>query len=192
MALNALAPARDGSAPPRLQPPEVQLQQLVEEHFQYVWRLLRRLGVEAATADDEAQRVFLVANAKLHHVVPKKEKAFLTSIALRIASNARRATQRKQQRETEFALREAAEAATPDELVERKRMREILDEILGQLSDQQRVVFVLSELEGMTRREVATVLDIPTGTVASRLRLAQQRFAVLAEQWRQHLEPVES
>jgi len=53
----------------------------------------------------------------------------------------------------------------------------LLDEILEQLGEEQRAVFVLFELEGMGGIEIAELLDIPIGTVHSRLRSRATRSA---------------
>jgi len=63
-----------------------------------------------------------------------------------------------------------------DELVERKRARALLDEALDSMEDDLRTVFVLFELEEMKTSEIADLLAIPVGTVASRLRRSRDEF----------------
>jgi RNA polymerase sigma-70 factor (ECF subfamily) len=57
----------------------------------------------------------------------------------------------------------------------------LLDEALESLDTPHREVFVLFEIEQMTREEVAEALRIPPGTVASRLRKAREAFRAAAE-----------
>jgi len=64
----------------------------------------------------------------------------------------------------------------PDELLEWKRRRELLDEALDALDVELRSVFVLFELEDLSTADVSELLEIPPGTVASRLRRARVRF----------------
>src|ERR1043166_8592232 len=71
------------------------LRQVVAQHFDFLWRSLRRLGVPAASVDDAAQRVFLVAARKLGAVAPERTRAYLFAIALRIAAEDRRARRRR-------------------------------------------------------------------------------------------------
>ena len=61
-------------------------------------------------------------------------------------------------------------------LLDQKRLRQMLDRVLDALSDDLRVSFVLYELEGLSSPEIATLLRIPLGTVASRLRRGREAF----------------
>jgi RNA polymerase sigma-70 factor, ECF subfamily len=61
----------------------------------------------------------------------------------------------------------------PDELVDRDRARAALDAILAAMPLELRAVFVLYELEQLTMAEIAALLELPPGTVASRLRRAR-------------------
>jgi RNA polymerase sigma-70 factor (ECF subfamily) len=152
------------------------LSAMFHAHYDFVWRSVRRLGVPSDAVDDAAQEVFVVASRKLDAIELGKEKAFLFGAAMRVASDWRRAVQRRRQSPDE--PHEAVDL-TPgvDELVEQKRARELLDDLTAQLSDEIRPVFVLFELEGMTMAEIAEALGLPAGTVASRLRRARELFA---------------
>jgi RNA polymerase sigma-70 factor, ECF subfamily len=55
--------------------------------------------------------------------------------------------------------------------------RRVVFDALDRLSDEQRAVFVLHDLEGKAAPEIAADLDVPLNTVYSRLRLARERFA---------------
>ena len=149
---------------------------LVEGHFDFVWRSLRRLGVARADADDAAQEVFLVLARRLDDLVEDRVRAFLFATSLRVASTRRRSARRKpEQALDEFD--ELPEAGLgPDELSELSRARVLLDEILDRMSLDLRSVFVLSELEEMSAPEIASLLGIPVGTVSSRLRTARDSF----------------
>jgi RNA polymerase sigma-70 factor, ECF subfamily len=152
---------------------DVRLATMVREHFTFVWRLLRRLGVPADRADDAAQEVFLVASKRILDVVVGSERSFLFGTALRVAKSARRAMGHEPPVETDDAP-----DSTPqlDELTDRKRAREMLDHILAAMDDSLRVVFVLYEIEGMTTPEIAELIGAPLGTAASRLRRAREEF----------------
>src|SRR5262245_14241147 len=69
----------------------------VDAHFDFIWRLLRRLGLRPSDADDAAQQVFMIATQKLHSIAPGSERSFLYGAAVRVAANARRAEQRKRE-----------------------------------------------------------------------------------------------
>ena len=147
---------------------------MFEAHFALVWRSLRRLGVHPDSVDDATQEVFVVASRRLAAIERGKEKAFLLGTALRVASTARRTTARRRTDELDDPV---SDTLRPDELLERKRARELLDEIIADLPEDTRAIFVLFELEAMTMAEIAVVLELPPGTVASRLRRAREAFA---------------
>jgi RNA polymerase sigma-70 factor (ECF subfamily) len=147
---------------------------LFDEHFAFVWRTLRRLGVREASLADASQRVFLALSGRLDDVEEGDERAFLFGTARRVAADYRR-------------LRENTAAETADdiedtrlpsaeELVDQKRARELLDRLLDTLSPDLREVLVLHEGDGLSQPEIAAVLGIPQGTAASRLRRAHEEF----------------
>jgi RNA polymerase sigma-70 factor, ECF subfamily len=156
------------------------LTELVKGNFAYVWRLMRRLGLRREEADDAAQRVFMVLAERMSDVAPGHERGFLFRTAINIASKAHRSRERRREDVgAEARLHEHADPSPPpDELVDRERARELLDRILGSMPMDLRVVFVLSEIEQVTMAQIAVALEIPAGTVASRLRRAREDFAV--------------
>ena len=149
---------------------------LVAQHFDFIWRLLRRLGVPEGDVDDAAQQVFIVAAGRLGDILEGRERTFLFGTALRTAATIRRNLHRRQ-RWVETGHRDApSQESAPDEVVERRQALAVLDEVLRELSDEQRVVFVLCELEELTLAEAATSIGIAAGTAASRLRRAREEF----------------
>lgn len=153
------------------------LASLVREHSNNVWRALRRLGVPVDFLDDAMQEVFIIASRKLDVIDDGAERSFLYGTALRVAANHRRA--QKARRHDPLSDDNASLWQTePDaeQLVHRKHLRELLDQILDNMPDELREVFVLFELERLTRQELATLLGLPAGTVASRLRRARDLF----------------
>jgi RNA polymerase sigma-70 factor (ECF subfamily) len=152
------------------------LARLVREGFDPIWRLLRRLGVPSASAEDAAQEVFLVAARRLAQIEPGSEKSFLYGTALRVAHAHRRRAAREASRTAPFDEGAHPGARGPDDALEIRRQLQALDAALDALDADERVVFVLFELEELTLTEIADVLAIPRGTVASRLRRARTRF----------------
>jgi RNA polymerase sigma-70 factor (ECF subfamily) len=156
---------------------DARVERLVSEYFDFIWRSLRRLGVPPAGVDDATQKVFWIASQKLQMVRVDRDRAFLFAIALRVAADERRA-QRRRPEVADAARCDATEDAAPaaDELVERRQARELLDQFLEDMPLELRAVFVLFEIEEMSTSEIAVLLDIPPGTVASRLRRARETF----------------
>jgi RNA polymerase sigma-70 factor (ECF subfamily) len=157
--------------------PDSRARALVLAHFDFIWRLLRRLGVPAADLDDAAQQVFVVASQRLSRIPEGRERTFLFGTAVRTAGTVRR-NLRRRQRWVETSPADAPSLEpTPEEELERRQALAFLDEVLDGLPDDLRVVFVLCEIEELTAAEVAGVEQIPVGTVASRLRRARKEFA---------------
>jgi RNA polymerase sigma-70 factor (ECF subfamily) len=156
------------------------LRQIVSEHFEVLWRFLRRLGIAECDTDDAIQEVVLVLARKLDQVEIGCERSFVLSTAVRVASGFRRARRnRREVDDAELAELESPEL-DPEALAEKQRLRVVLQRVLDDLPIELRAVFVLYELEELTMAEIATTLDLPPGTVASRLRRSREQFESLA------------
>ena len=156
--------------------PDARARALVNDHFDFVWRLLRRLGVPEADADDAAQQVFIVATRRLADIPVGNERTFLYGSALRVASNLRRKSVRRERFMRSVAAEPDAGAQTPHDELERRQALAFLDRLLSVPEEGQRQVFVLCEIEELTAPQVASIIGTPVGTVASRLRRARQSF----------------
>ncbi len=152
------------------------LRGMVDEHLEFVARVLRNAGTPQADVDDEVQRTFIIAARRLDDVRIGAEKSFLFRIALNLAAHVRRTLARRREVSGDEAPERVESLATPEQLTDRKRMRELLDRVLDQMDGNLRDVFVLHEFEEMNMSEIAGVLGIPRGTVASRLRRARADF----------------
>ena len=151
--------------------------ELVEREFRFVWRLLRRLGLGASDADDAAQQVFLVAASRIGDIQPGRERSFLYTTAFHVASKARRGVDRRREDLGLEVEPEPEEPCNMEDLVDRRRARELLDSMLDALPLDLRAVLVLHEIDELSAAEIAEVIGIPVGTAASRLRRAREVFA---------------
>jgi len=145
-------------------------------HHQTVWRTLRRWGLDAHAAADAGQQAYLIAAERLGDIRTGSERAFLIGTALRIARTSFRKTSRLQYEEDmdkRIAGDDGIAADGQSDL-------ELVDLALARLDPQLVEVFVLYELEGLSSPEIAHALDIPVGTVASRLRRAREGFRAVA------------
>lgn len=153
-----------------------------------LWRFLRRLGIPAGSVEDAVQEVFAVAARRLSEIRPGAEKSFLFGTALRVAQAARRRRAVDASRYQPLVEDAPSADQDPEQLLTARRSLALLDAILASLGEPSREVFVLFELEGFTLTEVAALLQIPRGTVASRLRRARTDFLQAARRARAELQ----
>jgi len=162
----------------------LRIRALVDDHFAFVWRYLRGLGVQEAEVDDVTQQVFVVASQKIDAIEAGAERSFLVGTAHGVAANARRADVRRREVLDDDALdTHADDAPDAEQHAETREGLAILDRFLASLSDDLREVFVLFELEGLTMAAISDALQLPAGTVASRLRRARVAFQEMAKRF---------
>jgi len=178
-----LRPPVDRPSPPTLSSSDARsarLRALVDRHFDFVWRSARRLGLHAADADDVAQDVFIVAARRLDEVDPDRERSFLFGTLLRVTATRRRRDGRRQEEPVDSVEAHRALGLDPEELSELMSVRPLLQEILDAMPPAQHAVFVLYEMEELSLPEIAELLGVAPGTVASRLRAAREAFRAAA------------
>jgi RNA polymerase sigma-70 factor (ECF subfamily) len=146
------------------------------EHFPFVWRSAKRLGVSDAALDDVVQEVFVIVHRRLADFEGRSTlRTWLFGIALRVVRDHRRAARR----------RDPGPPVDPDTLsasggpchdAETAEAVRLLHTLLDQLDDERREIFVMAELEQMTMPEIADTLGINVNTAYARLRIARQEF----------------
>jgi RNA polymerase sigma-70 factor, ECF subfamily len=151
---------------------------IIERDYPAVWRFLRRLGVPGSEADDVAQRVFARVLAKGAEVRAGAERAYLMRAAFRAALEEQRTRKRARSRAGEVDFDAVPSTVPqPDEAMVQHQRLELLDRALATLPTELRAVLLLFEIEGLTFTEIAVALQLPRGTVASRIRRARELFA---------------
>lgn len=163
---------------------DTRLREVVEQHLDLVWRVLRRAGLAAPDAEDASQDVFWVLAQRIDSVPPRAQRSFLISTALRVAADRKRSRWYRSVRPGLDPEEYAGQGLSADEQLDLRRGAALLDRALATLDEEDRAVYVLAELEQLSRSEVAEVLAIPQGTVATRLKRA--RDACLAALRRLH------
>jgi RNA polymerase sigma-70 factor (ECF subfamily) len=156
------------------------LRVLVDAHFDFIWRSLRRFGLSPADADDAAQRVFVIASRKLEQIEIGKERSYLFGSAYRVVREIRRTRARKPEALLGNDMEVEDPALNPEQFADRASSRALLDQVLNEIPMEARTIFVLFELEEMTVPQIATMLEVPIGTVASRLRRGRELFRAAA------------
>lgn len=144
---------------------------VVQSRVNAVFRWSVMLGLRAPEAEDAAQEVLWRAWKQFHKCrAPRAFDAWLYQITRRVVANMRRLVWLKRVLPTESPP-EPAFAEGPSPAIELS-----VRACMEGLSRKQAEVLMLSDVEGYTRDEVARILGIPPGTVASRLRLARKAF----------------
>jgi RNA polymerase sigma-70 factor, ECF subfamily len=152
------------------------LRRMVVEHIDFVARVLRNAGTPTTEIDDEVQRTFMTAARRIDDVRHGSERGFLLQTALHQAAHARRTAARRREVLVDQVPEMGGTVATPEELSDQKRARQLLDRVLGEMHADLRAVFIAYEFEELTMVEIAEALGLPQGTVASRLRRARSEF----------------
>lgn len=154
------------------------LHEIYEQHADFAWRTLRRLGVPEADARDAVQDAFLLVHAHLHEFEGRSSLrtwifAICRSVARRRRLQARRAPLLYEDGSVDDELDLRTDVARG---VEHNEQLARLNAILSPLPAEQRNVFILFEIEQWTGQEISETLGIPLGTVYSRLELARKAF----------------
>jgi len=171
----ALACAIVGAPFPASRSGRARLEKMFRDHHKAVWRMLCRFGLAPADAADVGQEAYLVAGRRLDDIRLGSELAFLIGAAVRIARNHRRKAHRLRL-EDDMDLTHAVSTGGKD-----GSDLQLLDVALSQVDPDLVEVFVLYELEGFTASEIAEALELPAGTVASRLRRAREAFQAVVQ-----------
>jgi RNA polymerase sigma-70 factor (ECF subfamily) len=140
-------------------------------HHATVWRALRRRGLSPDEATDATQETFLIATGRLADIQPDSERAFLVGTALRVAHTLGRKTMRWQL-DDDMDRRVSSTRDAGDERAD----VQLCDIALSKMNPELAEVFVLYEIEGLSSPEIAALLEIPLGSVASRLRRGREQF----------------
>jgi RNA polymerase sigma-70 factor (ECF subfamily) len=169
----ASASAAGGTLSARLR-----LERMFRAHHELIWRTLRRLGLTADLAADTTQQAYLIAAERLDDIRTGSERAFLFSTAIGLARTNFRRSQRCQL-QSDMDMHVDPELKS-EQLNNRCSALQLMDRIFAKTDPDLVTVFVLFELEGLSAPEIAQLIDIPVGTVASRLRRARSTFRAAA------------
>ena len=175
----ANAPAfRTASAqvePPRAADLQHAAQELYRQHFEFVWRNARRLGCSDEWVEDAVHEVFMVATRRLPEFEGRSsERTWLFAITLRVVQRMQRDRARRRHHLSRYVAEQLPRVADASEQSE---AAVYLRHLLQQLPEGLRAVIILAELEGFTTAQIAESLDVPRGTIDSRLRKARMALS---------------
>lgn len=184
VALAPMLPAAEAAAcaPSSAQGAVVDVGTLFVLHAPFLLRVVARLTGPGPHVEDLVQDVFVVAHRRRGVLRDGPE---LRGWLYRVCSN--KAMQHRRSRWRRFRLATAIEMeptatapAVPDEIASRRERGRRIRQAVLELPFLQREAFVLFELEGLDTKSVAALLDVPEGTVSSRLSTARRLFR---ERW---------
>jgi len=165
-------PPKDGPDAPDAR----EFEAIYAQHFAFVWRCLRGLGVPVDALDDAAQDVFVVVHRRLRDFRGESSlKTWLYGILRHVAANLRRSERRRGEL-VQRAPEPPLAVARPDERAQEREAALFVQDFLHGVDDKKRDVFVLALLEQMSMPEVAATLEIPLNTAYTRLRSVRQEF----------------
>lgn len=163
------------SAAARSTPSRPALETLYRQHAGFVWRVVQRMGIPEAAAEDVVQEVFLVVRRRLPEYEGRgAATSWLYAIARGVAANHRRGRARAERRLR--VVPAPRPAPSPEDEVGRADAVALVRSFLDQLDPDQREVFVLADIEGLSGPEIAEALGINLNVAYSRLRLARRKL----------------
>jgi len=150
--------------------------EVYRKHFVHVWHTLRRFGVRERDLEDVAHDTFIVAHQRLHTFdTTRSMRPWLSGIAWRLASDYRRRA-RYRLEVVGHAQEPVSGRGSPEAAAVQSQARQAVAKALEDLPEEQRVVFIMKEIDGFSVPEIAEALELPLNTLYSRLRLGRARF----------------
>jgi len=157
------------------------LRGVYEAHWRFVWRSVRKMGTPDPRIEDVVQDVFIVVGRQLAAFEGRSSvRTWLYGIAFRVAQE----DHRRRAKEARVAETPAPSPTGPEAYAQRVQAAQLLNELLAELPAEQHVVFVMTELEGLSPAEVAEATGAGINTVYSRLRRAREHLERATERLR--------
>ena len=138
---------------------------LIEEHSEFLYRFAYRLSGSGADAEDLVQQAFLAAHAKIDQLRdPAKSRPWLVAVV----RNAYRKSIRRE-RPLSFSTVGASPEPVTETDLDQFLTAESVQEALGELPEEFRSTLILFYFDDLSYTAIAELLDVPIGTLMSRL-----------------------
>jgi len=152
-----------------------EFEQCIEECGTLAFRVALGVLRNAADAEDVAQEAVLRSYRRFGRLRdPSRFRAWLVRISFRLALDHGRSARRRQQRETAWAT--DLPKPTAEDIAASNEFGRRLHEAMQALSEKSRLVLLLTSMDGYSLEEVAELLQVPVGTVKSRLHCARKQL----------------
>lgn len=155
------------------EPDRLDLTELVVAHHRGLYGYAYRLAGSAADAEDLVQQTFLVAQQKLDQI--RDASAARSWLFTVLRNNYLKSRQRRVplgESALEAPLEEVPQHGVDDSPIDEERVRQLV----GELPEEFRLVIAMFYFEELSYKEIATELELPAGTVMSRLSRAKQHL----------------
>ena len=149
---------------------------LYEDHYGFVYATVQRMGVRVDAIDDVVHDAFLVVFRRWDDLPADRERAWLYGIARRVSSNARKGDRRRARKHD--ALRSVH--AESEDVRGWLEASTALRRFIASLRPEDRELFVLGAIEGLTGKELAAALSAPASTLYGRLQGLRRQFRDVA------------
>ena len=164
----------------------LQLSAVYDDYASFVWATLHRCGIAPSDLDDALQEVFLVVHRRLStYRGDGLLTAWLYGICVRVANNHRRRAHVRRERPTDVVPEDptATLVRDPEQEASQVQLRERLQTIMNDMDCDRRALMVMYEVDELSCEEIASFLNIPIGTVHSRLHAARKDFQRALARW---------
>ena len=163
---------------------------IFDEHFDFVWNTLRRLGVRSEDIEDLAHEVFLKVYSRLDdYDASRPLRPWLAGFVCRVAADHRRLARHRVE-VYGCPIEAQAPVVGADERIQAADDRSLLTTALAALDFDRRAVLVLHDVDEVPVPSIAEQLGIPLNTAYSRLRLAREELATTVKRLRRRREEV--
>lgn len=183
----SISVAGPGVASASLDPPESThgpgFSQVYAQHFDFVWRAVRGLGVNPANIDDVVQEVFLIVHRKLEALEnPDALRSWLFGIARRVCKDHRRSAARRGPHVELDQQRDVNPAQDPQAQAVGRQALRLVENYVDRLDDDNRALFFLALVEGLPIADAAKALNLNANTTYSRVRALRHDLQALLSQ----------
>ncbi len=149
------------------------LREVFDAHHAFVWRSARRLGVSMLDVDDVVQETFIVVARRIEDFEGRSSmRTWLFAIVANVSHTYRRSDARRLRKAQAV---QAVSSASTDATAQSDAV-DLVHKLAADLQDDQRTAWILTDLEGMTAREIADELGVNVNTVYSRVRTARKQI----------------